>query len=66
MKKSIGRFIFDLAVKYINYLDDESFDRLSARVYRPEFTRRRPLPKTDGRLMMFHYKPLGSNTENKQ
>jgi hypothetical protein len=61
VKKKIGRFIFDLVVKYINYLDDDNFDRLSERVYRPEFTRRRPLPVANGMpFRMFEYKPLGS------
>ena len=60
MKKAIGKFIFDLVVRYIQYLDDESFDRLSERVYRPAFTRRRPLPSFYGReIRLFDYKLLG-------
>lgn len=59
MKRSIGRFIYDLMVRIIRNLDDEQYDKLMARVYRPEFTRRRILPSVTGKTIQFHwYTPL--------
>jgi len=67
MKKKIGKFIFDLVIKYVDYLDDENYDRLRAKTYRPAFTRRRPLPEPTGqKIQMFHYGPLFREGENPQ
>ena len=55
MKRWIGQFIFNFVVRYIDYLDDPTYDHLITKVYRPEFARKRLLPKPDGRLMMFRY-----------
>jgi hypothetical protein len=41
MKKRIGRFIFDVVVKYIDYLDDEHYDVLRAKTYRPAWAKTR-------------------------
>jgi hypothetical protein len=58
MKKAIGRFIFDLIVRTINYMDDSQYDLLMAKIYRPAWTRRRPLPKSDGKSMqLYEYEP---------
>ncbi len=60
MKKFIGRFIFDLMVRTVHYLDDDTYDKFMARVYRPQWTRRLPLPKSDDRtIRMFHYTESG-------
>ncbi len=57
MKKAVGKFIYDFVIKYIDYLDDETYDRLIQRVYRPAWTRRVPLPKATGETFrMYWYK----------
>lgn len=56
MKRAIGQFLFDLMVRTVNYFDDETYDKFMATVFRPAFTRKRPLPNRSGReIRIFHY-----------
>lgn len=61
MKKRIGRFLFDLIVGIVNKLDDETYDRFMARVHRPEFARKIPLPTVVGQTISFPYTPISKD-----
>lgn len=68
MKKWLGEFFFDLAVKYVQNLGAYDYERFFSRIERPMFCRMKPLPASDGReIKMFNYvpysKPEGLNPE---
>ena len=56
MKRWVGKFVYDLVVRYIRHLDDREYDELMRRLYRPAFARRREFPMLIGnKYQMFSY-----------
>lgn len=64
MKKWIGQFIFDFAVKYVQNLGAYDYEKFFSRTERPSWARYKSLPESDGREMRMYFyspKPEGIN-----
>lgn len=57
MKRWAQKLIYNFVVKYVVALNDEQHDRFLARVHRPEWVRKRQLPKAGGKTMLFYRPP---------
>ena len=51
-------WIFRQVIKYVQNLSPFDYERFFTCIERPEFCRFKPLPKSQGRNIMFNYVPL--------